>query len=295
MSSAASPSTPFKESDITIYGATSFVAKHVLRYLLATTTSTGGATGNETSPPIRITLGGRNSAKLLAVKDQPEFRGSLAISDVFVASGSDLELLKTMAARTRVVINCAGPYSQYSNFVVQACAETGTDYVDFTGEGYWSATMRQKHGAAAEKSGARIISFCGYDSIPSDLAVFAAVDALRKKLGSSAPSIQEIKLWHQAFGIANGGTIHTMIDYEWDAKNDFFQMGPNGGRSIRRVPFFVGDPLLLTHPVTVRHNPDYGGVKSAFALGEWLNQLISIDSNFSYGVSLPMPMSPINL
>jgi short subunit dehydrogenase-like uncharacterized protein len=283
---------PSKESEITIYGATSFVAKHVIRYLLAGTTAAAG--GTEASSPIRITLAGRNSAKLLAVKEHPEFRGSQAISDVFVASGSDLDLLRKMATRTRVVINCAGPYAQYSNFVVQACAETGTDYVDFTGEGYWCATMRQKHGAAAEKSGARIISMCGYDSIPSDLAVFAAVDALRKKLGNSDASIQDIKLWHQAFGIANGGTIHTVIDYEWDAKNDFTQVGPQG-RSIRQVPFLVGDPLLLTHPTTVRYNPDYDKVKTSFALGEWLNQLVSIDPNFSYGVSIPMPMSPINL
>ncbi len=277
-----------KETDITVYGATSFVAKHVLRYLIAVID-----VGSHNSS-IRITLGGRNSTKLLAVKDNAEFRDSKAISDIFVASGSDLELLKQLAKRTRVVINCAGPYSQYSNLVVQACAESGTDYVDFTGEGYWSAIMRQKHGAAAEKSGARIISMCGYDSIPSDLAVFAAVEALKKEMGNTTVPIQEIKMWHSALGIANGGTIHTAIDYEWDLKNDILQPGRQG-RSLRKVPFFVGDPLLLTHPTTVRHNPDYEKLKNAFALNEWFNQFINFDRNFCFGVSIPMPMAPINL
>lgn len=278
-----------KDTDITVYGATSFVAKHVLRYLIAAVDDGSG------KPPIRITLGGRNSTKLLAVKDDAEFRNSKVISDIFVASGTDLELLKQLAKRTRVVINCAGPYSQYSNFVVQACAEVGTDYVDFTGEGYWSAIMRQKHGASAAKSGARIISLCGYDSIPSDLAVFAAVQALQKEMGITNSSIKDIKLWHTALGIANGGTIHTAIDYEWDWKNDFTKQAEQGRRSLRKIPFFVGDPLLLTHPTTVRYNPDFEELKNNFAMGEWLNQLISFDRNFVFGVSIPMPMSPINL
>jgi len=276
-----------KETEITVYGATSFVAKHVLRYLVATVK-------NE-SKSIRITLGGRNPTKLQAVKDCEEFQHAEAITDVFVASGSDLEALKKMVARTRVVINCAGPYSKYSNLVVQACAEEGTDYVDITGEAYWSAAMRQKHGAASQKSGARIISMCGYDSIPSDLAVFAAVEALKQRRGGQKTAgIEDVKIWHQAFGMANGGTIHTAADYEWNPIHDFTQV-ENGSRSLRKVPFFVGDPLMLTHPTTVRHNPEYGQVKNEFSLGEWLNLLPSIDRNFFFGVSVPMPMAVVNL
>lgn len=276
-----------KETDITVYGATSFVAKHVIRYLVASI--------DTQSLSVRITLGGRNPTKLQAVKDCDEFQNKDAITDVFVASGSDLDLLKKMAARTRVVINCAGPYSKYSNMVVQACAEKGADYVDFTGEGYWSAVMRQKHGAAAQKSGARIISLCGYDSIPSDFAVFAAVEVLKGKKRSKHPGIEEIKIWHEAFGVANGGTIHTMVDYEWDPIRDFTKEGDNHSRSLRKVPFFVGDSLLLTHPSTIRYNPDYEQVKNSFAVGEWLNLLPNIDRNFNFGVSLPMPMSVINM
>lgn len=282
-----------KESEITVYGATSFVAKHVLRYLVA------AVEAERSNVQVRITLGGRNPAKLQAIKDDPEFVNSKAISDIFVASGSDLDLLKQMAARTSVVINCAGPYSQYSNLVVQACAEMGADYVDITGEGYWNAVMRQKHGAAAQKSGARIISMCGYDSIPTDLVVFAAVQALKLKKESGDNStgtvqVEEIKVWHEAMGIANGGTVHTMVDYEFDLLNDFTKADKQS-RSLRKVPFLMGDPLQLTHPSTVRHNPDFESMRNSLASGEWLNQLISFDRNFLFGVSLPMPMAVINL
>jgi short subunit dehydrogenase-like uncharacterized protein len=276
-----------RETDITVYGATSFVAKHVLRYLVQVVET-------QNIKDIRITLGGRNPSKLQALKD--EFCASSAIADTFVASGSDLELLHRMAERTKVVINCAGPYSKYSNLVVQACADMGTHYVDFTGEGYWNAVMRQKHGSAAKQSGARIISMCGYDSIPSDISVLAAIDALRDAMGDDGKSliIEEIKIWHEAFGVANGGTIHTALDYEWDPVSDF-TIQDKQSRSLRKVPCFVGDPLMLTHPETVRHNPDFKDQRESFALGEWLNQLITIDPNFYYGVSIPMPMAVINL
>ena len=291
-----------KVTDITVYGATSFVAKHVLRYLVQVIETTPDI------PNIRITLGGRNLAKLHALKEEffPTTATSTTtsakiVAETFVASGSDRELLQRMADRTKVVINCAGPYSQYSNLVVQVCAEQGTHYVDFTGEGYWNAVMRQKHGKAAQQSGARIISMCGYDSIPSDLSVLAAVEALRNKVGSSdknnntaAVEIQDITIWHQAMGIANGGTIHTALDYEWDPLSDFTVV-EGSSRKVRPVPFFVGDPLMLTHPETVRHNPEYKAYKNSLALGEWLNQLVSIDPCFNYGVSLPMPMAVINM
>jgi short subunit dehydrogenase-like uncharacterized protein len=90
-----------------------------------------------------------------------------------------LEALKTLAQRSRVVLNCAGPYSQYSSLVVAACAQVGTNYVDITGEVAWVGDMQQKYAALAKASGVRIILLCGYGSIPSDLVVFAAVEALK--------------------------------------------------------------------------------------------------------------------
>lgn len=41
--------------------------------------------------------------------------------------------LKTLACKTKVVINCVGPYRKHSTPVVKACAENGTHYVDVYG------------------------------------------------------------------------------------------------------------------------------------------------------------------
>ena len=42
----------------------------------------------------------------------------------------NLDDLHALAKRTRLIINCVGPYHLYSTPVVEACAENGTHYVD---------------------------------------------------------------------------------------------------------------------------------------------------------------------
>jgi short subunit dehydrogenase-like uncharacterized protein len=38
--------------------------------------------------------------------------------------------LNALAKRTRLIVNCVGPYHLYSTPVVEACAESGTHYID---------------------------------------------------------------------------------------------------------------------------------------------------------------------
>ena len=55
--------------------------------------------------------------------------------------------------------------------VVEACARAGTHYADLTGETLFHREAIDRFDAVARESGARIVHSCGYDSIPSDLAV----------------------------------------------------------------------------------------------------------------------------
>ena len=143
-----------KDTDITVYGATSFVAKHVLRYLIQVAAKDlrilGSGSGDDddkkkkkkkaTSRRLSVTLAGRNESKLKALRESlmnESNDGDVTVDvvqaviseDVVVADGSDLPALQDMAKRTVVVLNCAGPYAKYSSKVVQACATVGTDYV----------------------------------------------------------------------------------------------------------------------------------------------------------------------
>ena len=119
--------------------------------------------------------------------------------DVFVADSSDPLALKKMAERTHVVINCTGPFIKYSSNVVAACADVGADHVDIMGEITWAGQMRAVHGPQAHESGARIILLCSFDSIPSDISIFAAVQALRQSMGSEM-EIENGRTWHFVLG-----------------------------------------------------------------------------------------------
>lgn len=276
-------------TDITLYGATSFVARHVITYLVQASVHLG--------EPLLLTLAGRNADKLQAIKqewtqkmellltatagdDANQMPGKCVI-DVVTADAQDVDGLRRMAARTCVVLACAGPFAQYGSHVVAACAEFGTDYVDITGEMTWVADMRRQHGQRAAASGARIVSLCGFDSVPSDLAVMAAVQALQKEVQDI--QVEQAATWHSILGFANGGTLKTIQDIPLDLTYCFRQP----------VPFFVEDPLLLTHP-DIRNNPESVELKNKLARTEWWNQFYHMHSFLMGGFSAPFFMAVVN-
>lgn len=57
--------------------------------------------------------------------------------------------------------------------MVAACAAAGTDYADLTGETLFIRKSIDLYHKQAADTGARIVNSCGFDSIPSDLTVFA--------------------------------------------------------------------------------------------------------------------------
>jgi len=272
-------------TDITIYGATSFVARHVLNYIRDV--------GPSLAPrKLKVTLAGRNEAKLTKVLETfvPQMDKDKVVTLGFiVAASNDAAALKKMAAKSRVVLNCAGPFEWYSSGVVGACAETGCDYVDITGEVHWVGDMRVKYGSAAAKSGARIISLCGFDSVPSDMAIFAAVRSLKTTSGTTL-DIETARTWHACNGMAGGGTLATMKGMEIDFAKCL--IGSNG--KPRNIPLLCFDPLVLTHPEAVRFNPDFDETRDRLCWKEWLNMLPYPHTIFQQGVSIPFFMAVAN-
>ena len=153
-------STPSqREFDIILYGATGFVGKLTAEYLA----EAGGAA--------RIALAGRSQDKLLAVR---ETLGETAQSwPLIAADASQPSTLTAMAAQAQVVLTTVGPYAKYGLPLVAACAAAGTDYADLTGEAMFMRESIDLHHKQAMDTGARIVHSCGFDSIRSDLTVYA--------------------------------------------------------------------------------------------------------------------------
>ncbi len=167
-----------KEFDVIVFGATGYTGRLVAEHLF-NAYGTGGS--------VKWAMAGRNADKLAEVRN---LIGAPAWLPLIVANSGNPSSLEAMAAHTKVVISTAGPYQLYGSNLVAACATTGTDYVDLTGESHWIAAMTAAHDAQAKKTGARIVFSCGFDSIPFDLGVWFVEETAKKKFGAYAPRVR---------------------------------------------------------------------------------------------------------
>ena len=127
------------------------------------------------------------------------------------ADSDNIQSLVNMCTQTRVVIACAGPYACYGEKVIAACIQGKTNYVDVTGETDWVDKMRRFYGQAACDAGVSIVSFGGYDSVPSDISTWMLGDALRAQ--NDPPSVVETYVTTEAAGggAMPTGTIKTVL------------------------------------------------------------------------------------
>src|SRR5688572_11867904 len=148
-----------RDHDVVILGATGFTGELTAAYLA------------EHAPAgLRWALAGRNRDKLEAVRERlAKIDPALTELPLLQADSSDDDSLRAVAESTRVVITTVGPYLQFGEPLVAACAAAGTDYVDLTGEPEFVDRMFLEHNDRAVASGARIVHACGFDSIPHDL------------------------------------------------------------------------------------------------------------------------------
>ena len=135
-----------------------------------------------------------------------------------VADAADDASLRELCASSRVVVSTVGPYALHGEPLVRACAETGTDYCDLTGEVQWIRRMIERYQATARASGARIVHCCGFDSIPSDMGVYFLQREARSRFGAPCP---RIKMRVRAMrGEFSGGTSASLMNLMKEASAD---------------------------------------------------------------------------
>ena len=123
---------------------------------------------------------------------------------VVVAEVADSSSLREMAESTTALASTVGPYLRYGLPVVEACADAGTHYADLTGEVLFVRRAIDVVDARARETGARIVTACGYDSIPSDLGVFLLH---QRAVTDAAGSLLDTTLHAKSKGGLSGGTI----------------------------------------------------------------------------------------
>jgi short subunit dehydrogenase-like uncharacterized protein len=242
--------TTNRTHDVVIFGATGFVGRLVAGYLA------------EHAPDgARVALAGRSRQRLVEVRAALPARARdwpLVVADV-----ADPSSLRAMAESTTTVASTVGPYLRYGLPVVQACADAGTHYADLTGEVLFVRKAIDAVDARARETGARIVTACGYDSIPSDLGVLLLHE---RAVADAAGGLLDTTLHAKSKGGLSGGTIDS-------SRAQLEAVGEDKG--LRKVLF---DPYALSPDRAAE--PNLGkerDVRSVFAdaeTGEWVGPFV---------------------
>ncbi|MGC4764483.1 saccharopine dehydrogenase family protein [Micromonospora sp. DT46] len=248
--------------DVVLFGATGFTGGLTAEYL-----------ARNAPQGLRWALAGRNPGRLAAVRDRlAAIDPALAGLPLLTADVTDAESLRAVAESARVVATTVGPYVHHGEPLVAACARAGTDYLDITGEPEFVDLMYVRHHAEAERTGARLVHACGFDSIPHDLGVWFTL----KHLPDDVPIT--VDGFVRAGGRFSAGTYHSALTAfsrtaeASRAARERRQVEPRPtGRRVRAVPGRLARskelgmwivPLPTIDPQVVRRSaaarPEYG-------------------------------------
>lgn len=156
-----------RDLSVVVFGATGITGRLVAAYLAERVKEDG----------IPWAAAGREPAKVKRVLAE---LGAEA-PETIAADVGDPGSLREMAARAKVVVDLVGPYTLYGEPVIEACIESGADYIDLTGELPFVRAMIDAHEAAAIKAGVKVVNTSGFEALPADLVVRLAAETARER------------------------------------------------------------------------------------------------------------------
>jgi len=236
-----------RKYDVVLYGASGFVGRQTVAYF--------ARHPQVKALGLKWAIAGRSADKLEAVRKDC---GAPKVG-VLVAEAHDTKAMDALARSATVVLSTAGPFALYGSELVAACVRHGTHYVDITGETPWVKGLIDRHHDAAERNGARIIPFCGFDSIPSDLSARLANEAMWARYGEACTAV---KVAFSIRGGFNGGTLASLFNMlasgQSAAMADPFLLNPEGVRP--------ANAAAHADPLGPRHDADFSAWLGPFMM-----------------------------
>lgn len=203
---------------ICVYGATGYTGRLVAREL-----AVAGAD---------FVLAGRDAAKLDALAAELGGRASTAAVPL-----EDEDALRNLIGGSAAVIACAGPFSLHGDPVVRAAAETGTHYVDTTGEQGFMRRVFDEFGPVAQRSGAALVPAMGFDYAPGDMIGSLTAEGMGE--------LDEISFAYAVSGFGpSRGTATTALGQMADGDVQWLEGSHvDADRSVSRGKFTFPDPI----------------------------------------------------
>ena len=224
---AAVPLISRQTGPIAVYGATGYTGRLVVAELA--------------DSGLDFIVSGRNPEKLEALR-----RNLSLDAPARPARLDDPASLRDLLADCAVVIDCAGPFVRFGEPVLAAAVETGTHYLDTTGEQPYMKMAFKRYGPGAARAGVAVIPAMGFDYVPGDM--IAALTA------AGLGELDELSLnycWHRF--TPSQGTARTTLeiigghDFEW-RNMEWVKAEGNPARGTYDFPAPVGRQRMIRYP-----------------------------------------------
>ncbi|KAJ4002349.1 Saccharopine dehydrogenase-domain-containing protein [Lentinula boryana] len=186
--------------DLLVLGATGVTGRQVTRYL----------NSHPQCSQFTLAIAGRSRRKLDDLISDLSLPKSI---QVHVVDVTDFDQVEALVKSSKIVLNTVGPFAKWGPPVVRACARNGVHYVDLTGEQIFVRDIIEKYDYVATKTRSILVPACGMDSLPADIAVHMANNAL-KALSQDAAQPLQIDTSTSSYdlhGVFSNGTISTIV------------------------------------------------------------------------------------
>jgi short subunit dehydrogenase-like uncharacterized protein len=212
---------------VAVYGATGYTGRLVVDELVK-----NGAS---------VVLGGRNRHKLEAVAERYGEATSICAAAV-----DDPASLRRVFDGCQVAINCAGPFTQLGEPVVEACIDTNTHYLDSSGEQGFIKRVFERFGQRAQQHSVCVVPACGFDYAPGD--------CIARLAASECEPVDEMLIAYAVRGFSpSRGTLRSTIEMMrrpgLSYENSAWQsVRPRVARKRFEFPLPVGRQAMLDLP-----------------------------------------------
>jgi short subunit dehydrogenase-like uncharacterized protein len=252
------PNIPRPKGPIAVYGATGYTGKLVCAELA--------------SAGVEMVISGRNRSKLDALASQLD--GEVTVSE---ATLDDPAALRSLLSDCTVVIDCAGPFIRVGEPVVAAAVETGTHYLDTTGEQPYMQMVFERYGPRAAEAEVALIPAMGFDYVPGDMIASLTAAGLDE--------VDELTLHYCWRGFTpSQGTARTTLEIvsdpgvEW-RDGDLRRVDGGVGRGSFDFPSPFGRQRMMRYPageqITVPCHVRTRNVTTSINAGAFSNDLLA--------------------
>jgi short subunit dehydrogenase-like uncharacterized protein len=247
-----------QQGPIAVYGATGYTGRLVAAELA--------------DAEVQLIVSGRNRGKLDALAAGLE--GDVAVQ---VANLDDPASLRALLADCSVVADCAGPFVRYGEPVLAAAVETGTHYLDTTGEQPYMKMAFERYGPRASEAEVAVIPAMGFDYVPGDM-----IASLTAKGMGELDELSVHYCWHRFK--PSQGTARTTLeiisggDLEW-RDMEWVEVRGGAGRGTYEFPDPVGRRRMMRYPageqITVPRHIPTRNVRTTINAGDFANERLA--------------------